>query len=191
MWPKTKSLYNLYIAIVLLQFALFIQKVFHDALICRFLHFLSGLDVKVLLWKDNVLVAHPLKDFFMSLIWNWKFTWYAAVFALIFSNVYIYTLPKKNTSKTSLSKVQWEEWKLQKIISTTYVKYSFQKQRKWSLLVTSNQKLQITFQLNPRLSVLPNYWNRFGEETKRPSNIETRCQHNCQIVDFVIWYHVL
>ena len=139
MWPKTKSLYNLYIAIVLLQFALFIQKVFHDALICRFLHFLSGLDVKVLLWKDNVLVAHPLKDFFMSLIWNWKFTWYAAVFALIFSNVYIYTLPKKNTSKTSLSKVQWEEWKLQKIISTTYVKYSFQKQRKWSLLVTSNE----------------------------------------------------
>lgn len=54
----------------------------------------------------------------------------------------------------------------------------------WSLQM--NQKLQITFQLNPRLSVLPIYWNRFGEETKRPSNIETRCQHNCQIVDIVI-----
>ena len=118
MWPKTKSLYNLYIVIVLLQFALFIQNVFHDALICRFLHFLSGLDAKVLSWKDNVLSAHPLKDFPMSLIWNWKFTWYAAVFALIFSNVYIYIyiyiLCQKNTSKTSLSKVQWEEWKLQK-----------------------------------------------------------------------------
>ena len=79
--------------------------------------------------------------------------------------------------------------KITKIISTTHIKYSFQKQRKWSLLVTSNES-KTSNHVSTKSEIIRAtnsiYWNRFGEETKRPSNIETRCQHNCQIVDIVI-----